>query len=47
LGEHRFVFRGVGDADQGISVFVSYDARVWPAYSRVEHVVTALVSIAR
>ena len=47
LAEHRFVFRGVGDSDQGLAAFISYDARVWPAFSRVEHLITVMVSIGR
>ncbi len=45
--EHRFVFRGVGDSDQGISAALSYDARITYGLGRVEHLVTALVTLGR
>ncbi len=46
-GEHRFVFRGVGDADQGLAIGVSYDARVTYGLNRTEHLVSAVVTLGR
>lgn len=45
LGEHRFVFRGVGDADQGLSVGASYDLRITYGLGRAEHLVSAVVTL--
>ncbi|MBL9038393.1 MAG: tetratricopeptide repeat protein, partial [Archangium sp.] len=46
-GEHRFVFQGFGDADQGLSASLSYDARISYGLGRVEHLVSAVVTLGR
>jgi len=46
-GDHRFVFRGVGGADQGLTVGVSYDVRITYALNRAEHLVSAVITLGR
>ncbi len=46
-GDHRFVFRGLGGADQGLAIGASYDVRITYGLGRAEHLVSAVVTLGR
>lgn len=46
-GEHRFVFKGLGSADQGLQLGASYDFRYTWQLQRAEHLFNLTVSLGR